>query len=278
MKHTILLSSLIALASSVALASGEFAIGVNHQQFDYTEVDHNKPFMESHGDTTGLSLHYKKSFKKNMVLTLSGSQEFGATDYLSGYPEYGAKYGEIQSKDNLHREHNVGATLGIQLPQTKAFTLVPILGLNYRHFFQDTGQDNIAYKDYYIYSYNRETRYIIAPIGMSALVNLSSTTQLELEAAYDYLLYGRQDSYLSNISPAAPNLKNMQRSGFGYQLSTQVNFEAMHQHLFAKVYYQYYHIADSKIKTATSQAGVTFRGLEPDNKTAKTGLEFGIRI
>lgn len=278
MKRFYLWTILLTISSPAVWAKHEVSIGVHHQQFDYSEVVNSQPFMESHGDTNGLSLHYQSTFKKHMVFEANGSQEFGTTNYLAGHPGVGAKYGDIRSKDDPHREHNLSALLGMQLPQSPNLTLTAKLGIHYRHFFQDTGQNYIQYQQFYIYAYNRETRYLTAPIELSAKMGLTPKMQLKLNAEYDYLLYGRQESYMSNSFPTEPDLKNIQHEGFGYQISAQLNFLALKQKLYTKLYQQYYHIADSRSKFKTSEWGDTSAGKEPDNKTVKTGIELGIRI
>ena len=275
--QTCLLSTAV-LASSTALAQYDLSIGFNAQNFDYNEVVMSQPFMESHGQTAGLSVHVTKDFKKRLQVSFDAIQEFGSTDYTAGHQGIGAKYGEIQAFDEPHREHNLTLSAGLKIKQSKHMTFIPSLGLNYRHFFQDTGQSFTKYDNIWIGSYNRETRYLTAPVGATMTIDLPAKMQLSFTGTYDFLVYGRQDSYISNLDLEGSDLKNIQHSGHGYYLAAQFNFSAYAQNLYAKLFHQSYHIADSRFKIVTNEWGDTTGGTEPENTTDKTGFEFGIYI
>ena len=94
--------------------------------------------------------------------------------------------------------------------------LTPYLGLGYRFLFDHLG----AASD--IGGYDRTSEYLYAPIGLSIVNQSIPGWQFGLNTEYDIFIQGWQESYLSDVNNAYPNLNNKQNNGFGLRSSLDI--------------------------------------------------------
>ena len=90
----------------------------------------------------------------------------------------------------------------------------------------------------------------------------NSGSYWELRGEYLFFLFGQQKSYLSDVSPAYPDVTNDQEEGSGIKLSAKYYLDPA----FAiEGYMDYWDIADSKLDISGSF-------MEPRNTTSETGV------
>ena len=95
----------------------------------------------------------------------------------------------------------------------------------------------------------------------------------------DFLLWGRQDSYLSDVdSTLYADVRNRQRRGFGLRGSLKLVREAASVNFILEPFIRYWHIKNSDRVTAISNGGFATTGLEPDNNTVEAGLKLGVQF
>lgn len=138
------------------------------------------------------------------------------------------------------------------------YTLSPYAGLGYRNLYNDLrGVTSTGAR-----GYRRESNYLTLPIGVAHRMNLANQRQLLTTLEFDYLIRGRQDSSLSDATPATADVSNTQRNGFGLRLGAMVRFPTWSVGPFLNLW----RIKDSD----RTGAGLIF---EPRNNT----YEFGVK-
>ena len=100
------------------------------------------------------------------------------------------------------------------------YTLSPYAGLGYRYLFNDIrGVSSTGAA-----GYRRESNYFTLPVGVTHKMALSNQSKLLSTVEFSYLLRGRQESKLSDASPANADVSNRQRNGYGLRLGAMVQF------------------------------------------------------
>ena len=137
----------------------------------------------------------------------------------------------------------------------------PFIGLGYRALFDDSGGKTTSTGHV---GYDRLSQYVYIPIG--AVFQLGS--DFLFKGQFNYLSYGQQTSYLSDITPLCSDLENEQTGGFGFDATA--NFKITDN---ASIYafYRYWDIDDSNPNTFAC-GGFVGIGLEPKNVTNEAGI------
>lgn len=156
--------------------------------------------------------------------------------------------------------------------------MTPYLGLGYRYLF-DRGDGRITSTG--ALGYDRKSHYYYFPVGGNLSVATSKDWEMDFNLEYDFLLYGLQKSYFSDLTQFTgfndPNIKSPQTSGYG--LRGSVKF-LKHGHLadfYIEPFLRYWSINNSKISTFPLD-GDSFTGLEPKNNTIEVGSRFGVEF
>lgn len=183
---------------------------------------------------------------------IRGTQKFGELSWTIegalGYIEY--------SGGGTHK-HNFYKLLGEI--STPAYHNV-YLGLGYRRLLDDFGPGTTSTG---LGTYDRSSTYIYLPIGVILQGNNRSGTKLQ----FNYLLYGHQISYLSQVGGYLHDIHNTQNSGYGLDLAytpTKGQWEA---------YLRYWNIRDSDYVVARTFSSSGY-GYEPENSTIEIGARF----
>ena len=141
----------------------------------------------------------------------------------------------------------------------------PYLGLGYRYLFNDIRgrtSTNAA-------GYRRTSQYTYVPVGATYRHKLESDARLATTLEFDYLLKGRQKSYLSDTAIAGyGDVVNKQSTGYGMRGSM---YYEKNNWSFGP-WFHYWNIRQSD-----TASGGTFTGFEPANKTTEFGLRLGLR-
>ena len=131
------------------------------------------------------------------------------------------------------------------------------IGLGYRYLY-DKGSGTGFYDRY------NELLYV--PVGYGLKMADGSNAKFQ----FNYLIKGNQESDLSNVNSAYPNINNKQKNGWGLDLSyVPKNSEW-------EFYAKYWDISKSENVTATATVnGHTYTGTawEPNNKTYEIGFK-----
>ncbi len=151
-------------------------------------------------------------------------------------------------------------------------------GLGYRYLFSD----HRGFSSTGAIGYRRESNYYYIPIGVTHKMPLQEGARLTTTVEYDHLLFGRQNTKLSDINgwsdfSNTTNLSNKQKRGFGLKISTAYESESW----TIGPYANYWHIQQSKTETFTfTQGGTDYIGFgyEPKNWTLEYGVKASYRF
>jgi hypothetical protein len=157
--------------------------------------------------------------------------------------------------------------------------LTPYIGYGYRRL-----QDNFGGKTTSTGAkgYDRISQYNYVPIGIEAFYKeIIGDISLKPTVEYDVFIGGNQESDLSQVHSALPNVNNSQERGYGIRASLLATAEVQSAIIEFGPFIRYWSIADSKPVTGTVVVnGITYNGtaLEPANNTIETGLAFKVRF
>lgn len=137
----------------------------------------------------------------------------------------------------------------------------PILGLGYRWLYDDSGGRLTSTG---FSSYDRQSQYLYLPIGAIYKV----TDSFKVKAQYNYLIYGKQTSYLSDI-PGFSDIENDQNNGWGVDVTFDYRpFRNIGFHTF----FRYWDIDDSETTVGFILGTAAFTAIEPMNQTVEAGV------
>ena len=211
LRNLIIVSISFVVYSNVAL-SAELTLDLT--SYSYREVDQNDNFfMEDKSSPLLFSLGIRnwgdnKSISKaggfNWISLYTLEYSFGNIDYSSaGTGTMKKQYYKGRLEYYLSTSSKVGAN-----------DLLPYIGLGYRDLLDDSGYKTSSTNHL---GYDRLSQYYYVPIG--AIWYISDS--LSLKSQYNYLIEGKQISYLREILPNeySVNLENIQRAGYGIDLT-----------------------------------------------------------
>lgn len=94
------------------------------------------------------------------------------------------------------------------------------------------------------------------------------TNNFKVKAQYNYLLYGRQTSYLSDIAGFS-DIENDQNNGWGVDITFDYRpFDRIGVHTF----FRYWDIEDSETTVGFISGTAAFTAFESQNQTVEAGL------
>ncbi len=158
--------------------------------------------------------------------------------------------------------------------QLRSVALSPYIGFGYRYLSNDVR----GYSSTGSAGYRRESNYYYLPMGVTHRLQMRDRAVLSTTAEFDYLLWGRQMTRLSDLIGhngiiSASDTSNRQNSGYGLRLSMMYEMDDWGFGPFIN----YWNIADSEVTTQvmTDAFGPALVSLqEPKNQTT----EYGIRL
>ena len=153
--------------------------------------------------------------------------------------------------------------------------ITPSAGLGFRYLY-DGGSGTKT--DLGFFGYDRVSHYLYAPFGFDFLNQPNNNWQLGFNLEADLLLWGRQDSYLSDVnSTLYGDLRNRQRKGFGLRGALKLIKKTETVNFIFEPFIRYWHIKSSDTSVAISNGGFRVAGLEPDNNTTEFGVKLGVQ-
>jgi hypothetical protein len=243
-------------------------IGAQVSDYHYQEHDvANAEYMHQTGVKFGATLKGTETF--NYGLFLSGDLRFAYSknDYWS------APSGTINSfAGDFLGEGRV--LIGEDLifgdkPQSEvSFALAPYTGIGVRDLYNDSSKIKGGYR--------RNSEYFYVPLGLTDRFRITSNARISLNGEFDYLLLGRQTSYLNDATYNDPNVTNDQKHGYGVRGSIMYERESWAIGPFAN--YWNVNQSDYSIYKGTSCLPYYCGIWEPHNQTYEVGGEIRYRF
>ena len=211
--------------------------------------------VKLNGTKTGLDFSATGNVNNDWFIRGDAKFKYGETDYTDTGTKCCNSDWYYEARGMVGKDFDRGT-----------YNLSPYFGLGYRFLFNDIrGLTSTGAA-----GYRRESQYIYIPLGLTHRFKPDSNGRLATTLEYDYLIQGRQKSYLTDTGIAGfGDLVNKQNSGFGIRVN--VSYE-MNNWAFGP-WLQYWNI-DQSNKTTSG----TFTGFEPRNKTTEIGLRLGYKF
>ena len=143
--------------------------------------------------------------------------------------------------------------------QFKKFT--PIIGLGYRWLYDDSGG---LISSTGALGYDRQSQYLYLPAG--GIFDFDK--DIKVKGQLNYLLAGRQTSYLSDIEGFS-DIENNQASGWGVDFTIDLRLTDKTS-LYS--YYRHWNIDRSDTANGTFSGVLIFQAFEPENTTTEAGF------
>lgn len=208
--------------------------------------------MELRGNKGGLRVAHARTDEAGRHGRLEFLASYGQLDYASNGT--GTHSGEPDTY------YEVRALAGFDLRATRGIALLPFAGLGYRYLYNDgRGTTSTGHR-----GYRRESNYLYLPVGVSARwERLLGTVE------FDFLLKGRQTSYLADADVGFADVNNEQKRGWGAKANLLVETGRF---AFGP-WFSYWRIATSE----PSSPAPGWVGYEPKNRTTEAGFELRYR-
>jgi hypothetical protein len=158
---------------------------------------------------------------------------------------------------------------------TPDWLLTPYAGLGYRRLSDDSGG---MMSSTGASGYGRIANYFYFPLGMDISHQLTPDWRVGGNGEFDVLFWGHQESHLSDVSVAEPDLNNKQQRGYGLRGSLKVQKIGEKYNFSLEPFVRYWHIAQSDVNIAVGPGGVIEAGYEPDNNSTEVGVKAGFQF
>ncbi|AXK38599.1 hypothetical protein [Crenobacter cavernae] len=247
------MSSFVALADS---SQPIVKVGLEGYQEKYEETLDGSRFMEEKARMLGVSGAIRFDLSEKDALSLEGRWGWGDADYSSASSEHS---GLGRSTYDLRLVYQHDFDVGQQ-------RIIPEIGLGRRRLEDKLQEAGLG-------GYQRESTYQYATLGLRSVHALGSEWKVEPKLSYNYLLKGKQVSRLSDINPAAEDLKNNQKHGYGFELSASFVRELEERKAVSITpFWRAWRIDDSDTQPIRVSGIVIGSGMEPKNKTDEIGV------
>ena len=234
-------------------------IGLQSYWYKYEEEVDGDFFMSTTGQKYGLSLTGIKNVGNDVYVVADIRCATGDVEYKSA-----SGIGDVS-------DHMYEARLLVGAEKlTHEILWSSFIGVGYRYLFNDL-------RDLGSGGYRRESQYIYIPIGITHRFRVHHNSRISTTLEYDYLVQGKQKSYISDVGPAYAAVfgdpVNDQNHGHGIRFSTSYEEE----HWSAGVFFNYWKIEDSDMNVYIVLPDII--GIyEPENKTKEIGLQIKYRF
>lgn len=201
------------------------------------------------------------------VYKLDGRFAYGSLDYsdTSGFPTV-----KDNNIDNYSLEFRGAAGYDFFINERNVVT--PYLGLGFRYLYYGGGSAGRG-------NYDRVSHYLYVPFGFDFLSQLDKGWQWGANFEADVLVWGRQDSYLSDIDNYYyGDIRNRQKRGLGLRGSVKFIRKADSVNFVFEPFIRYWHINNSDTTYFISNGGFYSDGYsEPNNNTTEAGLKVAVQ-
>ncbi len=235
-------------------------LSINMMYYSYEELDSNNQFFMSDKSSTpflgfgirewdlGATKDIRNNYSWKFLYTI---------EYSQGKVNYRSNGTGSMVKDYYRGRLESYISKKIYVNRSKAR---PFLGLGYRHLF-DNSVNKLTSTNHA--GYDRVSQYYYVPIGMIWYLNNEWT----IKSQYNYLLQGKQTSYLKNAFPATYNVNpiNTQRIGGGFDLTLNKKLNSNWH------YYGFFRRWDVGVSDVVS-CSISLNCTEPKNSTNEIGV------
>lgn len=230
---------------------GGFAVGGQFFDYQYEEPG----LMNNKGIKFGAFVDLTQRAGNGGYWTLGARYAYGDVTYT----------GSGTKEDNPDRIWDFRFIFGKDIKVVK-HALSPYIGLGYRNLYNDLRGTTSANA----VGYRRDSQYLYIPLGVTYRLPLGKYSRLSTTVEYDYLIEGRQKSYLADVGPVYEavygNPVNTQRNGHGKKFNIAIE----QRHWAFGVFYNYWDIGQSQINYYLGGAAYIY---EPENSTKETGIQ-----
>ncbi|MCI6217091.1 MAG: hypothetical protein MR629_00895 [Helicobacter sp.] len=256
-----LLSTTTAFGAKDSLITYEIEGGLNY--YDYREYNQRAhQIMKISGFMSGIQ--GKISHKYNPILShnISGGYYTSINTKYDGQLQDGTPYA-TDSKDYYYFAQ---------------YMLAPHINSGFLDFGIDTGLGYRFHHQKDKVSYRRDQHYLYYILGVNASLNFKQNMTLTFIAQNQFMLKAWNKTYLTDIRYDRDILLN-QKEGYGYYYALKLSYAPNNQiSLFSTLYYQFWHLQDSDVKTAKDRQSQSKEFVEPRNKTHIIGLNVGVEF
>jgi hypothetical protein len=238
-------------------------IGLQFSDYRYEEHsgDPSTDFARELGPKGGLTFAYTGTFPGDYFITGDLRGAYGVNDYhgtgsANGIPDWLFELRLLGGTDFVFEN---------AFWNTTDFDLTPYAGLGFRMLYNNFAEVSGGY--------DRYSHYLYIPVGLTPRFRLTEKSRLSVNMEYDHLLYGWQESDLSDGGTGEPDLINPQSNGYGLRGSVMWEWP----HWSFGPFIDYWNIGHSN---STCSAGTVFVvcGDEPSNQTLEGGMQVNYRF
>ncbi|MDM8555229.1 autotransporter domain-containing protein [Desulfococcaceae bacterium HSG7] len=231
--------------------------GIESLYFKYEEPD----YMQEDGALFGFVGNYTYHGTNHLMLDANIRLVFGELDY-DGQTQDGTP-ATADTEDSIFETRGL---IGFDFYLSNNFVFTPFAGIGYRYWNDDIGGSG---------GYEREIRYIYAPVGVRFAQIIDDNWSYGLNLEYDLFLNGEVKSHLSDVHPAFDDVENDQDFGDGYGIGFAIMINRKISDRFGlsfEPYIKYWDIDKSNVSYWTIYDIPFASGIEPANETTEVGL------
>jgi len=239
-------------------------LGVAFDAFylQYTQPDRN---LEKKGMMFGFYGDYVYPLKQYRF-KVDGDVQFGNIEYIPSQAE------AMNSIRNLLFESRF--TFGRLFGQRDNASVTPYSGLGFRYLSEETGGKVPSQN---VYGHDRRSNYLYSPIGVEFTVRMSERWIIIPTGEYDLLLRGYQFTRFNDGNRDLPNIKNIQKSGYGIRRSIAIVNNYGRIDYFIEPYVKYWNFKDSEgVDLLINSATETI--IEPAHNSKEWGVRLGVKL
>ena len=218
--------------------------------------------MEEKGMMAGIVGSY--AYHNYIMLKAEGKLASGLLDY-DGHYQNGDP---LTIKDIPNYMLEFRGLLGYDFA-AKPITITPYLGIGYRWLQDNAQKESLA-------GYKRESNYIYLPVGLEFAANLGNGWSLGVTGEYDFFLWGKQISYLSDYDHGYNDIENKQTKGYGIRGSISIEKKWEKVGFVIEPYAKYWNIDDSDWQPITDHGVIINYGREPKNNSTEIGCKLAV--
>jgi hypothetical protein len=232
---------------------------------EISSIKYEEPgLMEEKGMMYGIVGSY--AYHNDLMLKVEGRFSYGKVDYE------GATWGGTPVSANNIGDYlfDFRGLIGYDFAVLNATALTPYIGFGYRYLNSNSHKDPGFYE--------RKSNYIYIPIGVEAVTNLNNGWSWGAAIEYDFFLWGKQKSYLSDLLPGFNDVENRQNKGYG--LRGSINFVKKGEKVgfIIEPFIRYWNIKESKHSALTFYGTYVTDVWEPNNESTEIGCNLGVRF
>ncbi|MDR1417888.1 MAG: hypothetical protein LBI80_01825 [Endomicrobium sp.] len=270
------------LVSLVDYGYSKLSLGLEFSNYKYREVSNEdeseKMRYEDEGGEIMSLTGPKKGFVMEYFLKVFGSkkeqQSFEVIFlslqfwYMQGYVKYKGHFDdgtpvedEDQEKD-YYFEYRLLCGSTYSFFNIKSITETLYLGIGHRHLVNES-------------SYNRVSRYLYVPIGLTTDIKLGMNWSLIINSEINFLIDGVQNTDFNT----KPRSRFIQNAGHGARLGITANKKLKKERIFFGPFIRYWDIACSEkldYYLKEEEKVVEYLHWEPKNYTVEYGFKVGI--